>query len=62
MAALIALETEGLTLTDPATSLRQELSGLRQATGRLYQRKIREPGPEPRKGLSASNRDPCKYP
>ncbi len=56
MAASLGLETEGLTLTDWATSLVRERSGLRQAAGRLQQRKTRESGPGlgPEKGLIPS--------
>jgi len=54
MAALIALETQGLTLTDPATHLGRKLSGLSQAAGRLYQRKTRGPSLGPEKGLAPS--------
>ena len=60
MAALIVLETQGLTLTDLATHLGRELSGLSQAAGRLHQRKIREPGTGER--LERIRKDICKCP
>ncbi len=60
MAALIVLETQGLTLTDLATYLGRELSGLSQAAGRLHRRKTREPGTGER--LEHIRRDICKYP
>ena len=53
--ALIVLEAEGETLTDLATSLLgRERSGRRQAGSRLQQRKTRESGPGPEKGLVPS--------
>ncbi len=54
LAALLGLEAQGWTLTDLAASLGRERSGLHPAAGRLPQRKAREPGPGPEKGLMPS--------